>query len=101
VGGYAPWNQQEATGFIGLGITGIKPGGDTINLPVSWEARVKGIDMHNADQEVPRLLSELTGETKRLVASWLLDRLKKNLRQPKHKNKQWVIQIREAARGVG
>jgi hypothetical protein len=57
--------------------------------------------MHNADQEVPRLLRELTGEPKRLVASWLLDRLKKNLRQPKHKNKQWVVQLREAARGVG
>lgn len=83
------------------GITGIKPGGDTIQIPVSWETRVKRIGMHNADQEVPRLLSELTDEPKRLVASWLLDRLKKNLRQPKHKNKRWVIQLREAARGVG
>lgn len=82
------------------GITGIKPGGDAIQLPVSWEAQVKRIGMHNADQEVPRLLSELTGEPKHLVSSWLLDRLKKNLRQPKHKNKQWVVQLREAARGV-
>lgn len=82
------------------GITGIKPG-DTIQLPVSWEARVKRIGMNNADQEVPKLLSELRGESRRLIASWLLDRLKKNLRQPKHKNKPWVIQLRAAARGVG
>jgi hypothetical protein len=53
---------KEELDLLVWGITGTKPGGDTVPLPVSWEARVQRIGMHNADQEVPRLLNELTGE---------------------------------------
>jgi hypothetical protein len=88
------------------GITGIKPGAAvrvvdessrSAQLPFSWAARLQTIGMHNADREVPSLLNELEGDSRSLAALFLAERLKKNLRKPKHRNKPWVIALREAA----
>jgi TIR domain len=87
------------------GITGIKPGATVRvvdeharqKLPFSWAAQLQGIGMHNADREVPRLLKELHGDSRSIAALFLMERLKKNIRKSKHRDKPWVIALREAA----
>src|SRR5712691_3006266 len=50
-----------------------------------------------ADREVPLLLQTLAGEPRRRAAQRLVAKLKKNLREEKHRGKIWVAQLREAA----
>jgi CRISPR type III-B/RAMP module RAMP protein Cmr6 len=66
---------------------------------VDWEAWVRRIGMGEAEGQVPRMLQELTGEPRRLAARDLLKKLKKNLKDAKKQNKDWVLRLREAADG--
>jgi CRISPR-associated protein Cmr6 len=72
--------------------------GDAMPVALDWEARVRDIGMGDADRKVPQLLQQLTGEPRRQAALRLLEKFKKNLRDQKHRDKDWVVQLREAAR---
>jgi CRISPR type III-B/RAMP module RAMP protein Cmr6 len=81
-------------------VTAAKPGVEKAAAPpapVDWEAWVRRIGMGEAEGQVRRMLQELRGEPRRLAAKELLKKLKKNLRNPKYQNKDWVLRLREAA----
>jgi CRISPR type III-B/RAMP module RAMP protein Cmr6 len=75
------------------------PAGAPKNPPSGprWELLAARINMGNADHNIPILLASLEGEPRRQAARWLLDHLKRNLKDPKHRNKPWALDLRSAA----
>jgi len=65
--------------------------------PTAWQSRLAAITMSNAAQDVPRLLSDLKGEARRLAAQALVKSLGRPLRDAKRKDKPWVQDLLKAA----
>lgn len=64
---------------------------------VSWEPQVKGLNLGNAADAVPRILDQQQGEERRRAAAAIVLQLdRKTLLKPKHKDKEWVRRLQEA-----
>ena len=60
-------------------------------------AALRMIDLGYAEQQVPRLLSELKGEARRQVAQAILKSLGRPLRRPERQTRPWVQELLAAA----
>ncbi len=99
VEGAAGSTTVAATGSAAA-VTAARPGVEKTvapPAPVDWKVWVRWIGMGEAKTQVPRMLQELSGEPRRLAARELLKKLKKNLRDHKYQNTDWVLRLREAA----
>jgi CRISPR-associated protein Cmr6 len=66
--------------------------------PINWEPMIQSLNFGDAGDRVPRILQQVAGAERLRAASAIIAKLgRKKLREQKHRDKDWVKQLFEAA----